>query len=123
MTLQESIRNSPRRGNIPVPTPEWPEADGKLFAKQCTMAELGGCYDEIREDKRLSKSPFTVAIVAQLTIDAENNQVFTPDAAEWLHKEAPSGPVRRLFAAIDELNCLSETAREGIRKNSETTPD
>jgi hypothetical protein len=121
-TLSEAIRGSTPPANVAVPTPEWPEADGKLFAERATMKRLGTMYEAIRDDKQLADVPFSVAAVISLAVDAEGHRVFSAADAAWLAGESCAAPVRRLWGVIDEVNAISDQSREILRKNSETTP-
>ena len=122
--LSDLLKATDDRRLEPVPTPEWPELDGKLFAPKLNgpdRAALTMLLGEKSAGKEpLSGPPFAAAVVANATVDTEGHRVFVDGDAEWLVVKDRDA-LGRLFAAIDALNFLSASSQEGLAKNSEAT--
>lgn len=121
MALKDDIFASDDLGIIPVPTPEWSKADGKLFIRQMTGKERLqwelGIYDGTGAVDRVKL--FT-SLLTFTVVDADGKQVFDTegDVAKLMDKFI--APIQRLFDVSMKVNELSKTDIDEIIKNSST---
>lgn len=117
MKLSELIRNTQDRPLIPVPTPEWGEADGQIFVRKLSPKEKHEFW-ESRDACRIADwNDFVPFVVVTCSFDKDGIRVFSADDREWLASEKSAVPVDRLFTAIDDLNIFSVRAEEEAKKN------
>lgn len=122
MSLSEQIKQSKDLPREPVPTPEWPDVDGKLFVKKLNGLERVQ-YDaslepiqEHPEGQRRFES--VVKFVIAATVDEQGEPVFADDDFDWLLEEKDPDALVRIFNAGAALNKMREQDREEIAKNS-----
>jgi hypothetical protein len=119
--LREIIKGTDDKKLAAVATPEWPEADGQLFARKASMPQRALFFGEVRERKIPDGADFVAFVVACLTCNADGQAVFQPDDYLWL-RDKDADAIGRLFAAIDEKNLLSVSSQKELEKNSEAPP-
>lgn len=103
---------------VPVPTPEWPDVDGKLFVRMLSAYEsdIPLSQDDDEKDGENYKAKY----VCRVMCDENRGRVLQDDDAPYLgHKE--TAVVNRFYWAALELNGLTESNRKTIRKNSPST--
>lgn len=112
--LSDILKGIDDRSLQAIPTPEWTELDGQLFAKRFSAAERAEFFE------KWSKVPKTtlniVAIACFGTVDSEGNPAFDAEDLDLLATKA-AAPLERLTAKIDALNILTRAAEEGLEKN------
>lgn len=116
--LSDILRGIDDRKMVAVPTPEWPELDGKLFAKRLSPSERVAYWEA---SKTLPKDiPLTVAVAVLGTVDADGVRAFDNDDAAWIATDKAATPIERLCDKIDELNTITRFAESELEKNCET---
>jgi hypothetical protein len=98
-----------------VPTPEWPQADGKIFVRRLTAAERVQFHTEAAKQKATRGADFQAFIVAYCACNADGKRGFEDHEWQALLEE-PGTAIERLSDAADELNVLSAAAQEEIKK-------
>ena len=116
-TLSEILQKLDDRKITAVPTSEWPELDGQLFARKMSAQQRGTFFAAMRENKATEGTVFVAFVVAAGTVDKDGNRVFTDEDFSWI-VEKDADAQQRLFAAIDSLNFLSANSQETLVKNS-----
>jgi hypothetical protein len=122
-TFLEQIINRALRGPVPVPTPEWPALDGKLFIRPLKPVERLAFYDLARAQKPAAGAEYLTLMAVYCACDGAGNRVF--DDGDWkeISADTGSGPaIERLAEAADELHSLTDFAREQIKKKYVATP-
>lgn len=123
MNLRELIQSTDDRQLTPVATPEWPEADGKLYARKLSCARKVEVMGQLADSKECdSGAAFFAFIVALCVCDSEGAAVFEPDDWKWI-KDRDSAVVERLFTACDQLNRFSKASQQELEKNCEAPAD
>jgi hypothetical protein len=108
-----------RKISDPIPTPEWPELDGKLCVKKLDPVERHEFWDAIDKRPELGSGPaFEAFLVESATVHADGSLVFEPGSWEWLQHKDPDA-IRRLMIECDRLNLVTGKASEELTKNSE----
>lgn len=122
MSLATDIFSESDQTLVPVPTPEWPSADGKLFARSLSALEMDRFQQRIRKAKEDQLFFNTRAVLVQLgTVAESGDQVFSPgDVARLADRSA--APVERLWGAIWKASGQDEEDKKALVKNSETIP-
>lgn len=115
-TLSELIRNTSDRPLVAVATPEWPEADGSLFACKLSPRDKNAMLERKRTLGVQDGVEFVSYVVAACTVDANRQRVFSDDDRSWLADEKSCSPVERLFDAIDRENVITAAAQETLKK-------
>ncbi len=115
MNFLELIAGTADRKPVPVPTPEWPAADGKIFVRRLSAIERVQFHTEADEQKAVTGAAFQAFIVAFCAADENGARGFADDAWKALQDE-PGSVVDRIADAADELNLLSIAAREALKK-------
>lgn len=105
---------------IPVVTPEWPMADGRLFVRKLSAKQRAEFY-AFAGQQNLSGAAFQAAIVAFCAVDTNGERGFVDADWENLQNE-PATVIERISDAADDLNILSARAREELKKNSMPAP-
>jgi hypothetical protein len=103
---------------VMVPTPEWPEVDGKLYVRMQSAYESDRALpqDEGEQQDENHKAKYLCRVIC----DENRNRVLQDDDAPFFgHKEA--SVVNRLYWAALDLNGLTEKNRDTVRKNSPGT--
>lgn len=85
---------------IPVPTPEWPALDGKLFVRALSAAERDA-YEASLSDGRLEN--WRAKLVVFAACDAEGRRIFEDGDVERVGR-CPATLVARLFEAANRLS-------------------
>jgi hypothetical protein len=117
MDLAEILEGLDDRQLVAVPTPEWPELDGRLFARKFCGLLRARYYAAMRQYGATSGADFVALVVACGTVDGDGRPVFEPEQYLWIRgKDADAQD--RLAAEIDRLNVLSCKAQEELSKNS-----
>lgn len=118
MSLRDEILGANDLGRGPFPCPEWPGADGKLFAQEMTAADRVSLFLEWTKCKQGEQyeDPLEQARVAVRTlVDADGNRVFSDaDAVKVGAKSA--AVVRRAYKIGCELSGLGKEAAEAEAK-------
>ncbi len=120
----------------PVATPEWPEIDGKVFARRLTGDERdewevfqGHVLDQdtIGEDKKsklalmkLGTKNIRATIVRLGACDEDGDSIFSPADVVWLGMKA-SEPLDRIRDVIKRLSGMKDD-EEDTAKNSPEAP-
>jgi len=125
MSLADLILKTDDLPREPAPTPEWPEADGKLFVRVLTGQERRDLElffrpDENGQPKNGDPRAFTVG---KGVVDQYGSRVFTDEHIATLAQKN-SIVLDRLYDAIARISGIRADAAaiEGERKNSATTP-
>lgn len=116
--LQDLILQSSDLGTpTPVPTPEWPAADGQVFASRASTADLAAFWAWFSEHAKDGDAlaPWAVCWFA---CDSTSRPLFDrkPETSRQLATKAGC-TVSRIFHAVDDMNYLTEASRERFRKN------
>ena len=122
MNFLELIAGTADRKPVPVPTPEWPAADGKIFVRRLSTVERVAFYTEADKQRSIAGAAFQAFVVAFCACKENGERGFASDAWKSLQEE-PGSVIERIADAADELNVLSNTAKENIKKKySQTQP-
>jgi hypothetical protein len=117
MDLLQLIEDDDRLPAVAVPTPEWPQVDGKLFVSVLTAEERGRFADMATDDAgKPQPTVYEAALVAFAARDAEGNRCFGESKIKWLASRNGL-VVRRLYNAAARLNGMTPEAREELEKN------
>lgn len=101
---------------VPVPCPEFPSLDGKVFAGVVSPRAIAECYRIDDEEDALDERP---AFVVRCCCDAEGSRIFQEEDVIWLATTPAMQPfVERCYWAGREVNGLTEENRTAWRKNS-----
>lgn len=115
MNFLELITGTADRKPVPVPTPEWPTADGKVFVRRLTAAERVQFHTEAAKQKATRGADFQAFIVAYCACKEDGTRGF-PDNAWKALLDEPGTVVERISDTADELNVLSGAAQEATKK-------
>ena len=118
MTIAEILQGLDDRRLAAVPTPEWPELDGQLFARKFCGRQRAEYYAAMRKFQASEGPQFVALVVACGTVDAQGAAAFAAEDYAWIVEKDPDA-LGRLFAAIDERNLLSSAAQGELIKNCE----
>lgn len=125
MSLADDIFAIPCVDSLLVTVPEWPQQDGKLFAKAFTVGELMDLKAWWRDGLLDGTLPDDADVMAKTVIagimDNDGQPVFSHGDLAKL-KALPGRPVVRLFQKLAEINGLTEAAADAIKKKSVPTP-
>ena len=119
MTIAEILKGTDDKKLTAVPTPEWPELDGQLFARKVSAAQKIGFWDASRKNKASSGAAFVAMMVTMGATDKDGIRAFGDDDFLWL-QEKDGEAIGRLAEAIDSLNVLSSYQQGNLEKNSES---
>lgn len=122
MSLQDDVFSESDQTIVPVPTPEWPKVDGKLFAKSLSALEM----DQWQQKGSKAKAEgmffnFRAVLVQMGTVDGSGAQVFDAASVGSIAGRN-AAPVDRLWEAIWTTSGQDKAAKDAIVKNSETAP-
>jgi hypothetical protein len=120
--LADLLKDFDDRDLTAVATPEWPPLDGKLFARRLSAEQRLLLSAAVSDKKATDGSAFVISVVIAGTVNDAGECVFSDPDREWLGKKSAEA-IGRLFAAIDELNCLSSYQRGIVEKNSDPPGD
>ncbi len=123
-TLRERVQRTNDRQTVPVPTPEWPEVDGELHARNLNAHELDVYQRALSRAREKNWDEYQVRakLVQTATVDCNGVQVFLPTDVEWLGSKNAK-PVDRLWNAIFDLSGQGNEEKEELVKNSDGTLD
>ena len=110
-------RTTTRQKPEPIPTPAWPEVDGKLFVVAPTAADRA-IVD--RDQARNPKDPNVYARWAvRVTVDASGQPVFPLNDEQAVAQlgDDDTGTVIAIVDKAFELARMTREAAEAIRKN------
>ena len=100
---------------MPVPTPELPEQDGKIFVRRASPRELQANSDRDQQEGRNERCDFVVLVAA----DSEGTRIFSDEDSRTLADSPALMPVvERLYWAGLRHNGLTREQRELSAKNS-----
>jgi len=120
--ILDQILGRSNKGPTPVPTPEWPELNGQLAVRRLTPAERIAFYSLVAEQKPAPGLEFLWLAAVYCTV-INGARAFSNEDWRALAADVGSGAaIERLAEAADEANCLSDVARESIKKKYATTP-
>ena len=128
MNVLSKILNR-NKAPVPVATPEWSELDGHLAIRRLLPAERTAFYGLLADEKPAAGIEFLAMTVAYCTVHRETlaegavpRRAF--DDGDWKALVADPGSgsaIERLAEVADEVNVLSDGAREEIKKKYATT--
>jgi hypothetical protein len=123
MSVLQKILGRQNKAPIPVPTPEWPELDGQILIRKLTPQQRAEFYSVANKQEATGGAAFVVFVATWCAVTADGQPAF--DETDW--KELLSDPgsgsaLERLSDQADEINLLSMSAREALKKKYETTP-
>ena len=121
MSVLAKILGRQNKAPVPVPTPEWPTADGKIFVRRLSALERVEFHTAASAQKAIAGAAFQAFIVAFCAADEAGNRGFPDDAWRALQAE-PCTVIDRIADAADDLNLLSSAARENLKKKSPAIP-
>ena len=107
---------------VPVPTPEWPDADGKVFVRRLSAVDRVAFSAVASAQGANQGVGFLAFLVAFCASDADGNRGFADNDWKTL-QEQPGTVIERISEAADELNVLSNAARDAQKKTYATIPD
>ena len=123
MSILDQILGRTNKAPVPVATPEWPDLDGRLAVRRLSPQERVEFYSAAGKQEANSGAAFVAFVAAYCTVTEEGQRAFAdPDWKALVGDPGSGAPVERLADAADELNVLSSTARENLKKKSEATP-
>jgi hypothetical protein len=106
---------------MPVPTPDYPQWDGKIFVTRTNQRAIASCWKEAAEDDGVDERAAFVQLVA---CDSEGSRIFQPEDVLMLSTTPHLTPlVERLYFAGRHFCGLTDENREAWRKNSASTGD
>jgi hypothetical protein len=112
LDLKQIILGSRDLPKEAVPTPEWAEADGELFARTMTARERVALQLSM-QGGRIEN--YWAKLAAAGTCDSEGKRVFEDADADALG-ELDCRPIERLGKAVERLNGIG-AGEEEVRKN------
>ena len=121
MSLREEILAAEDRPREPVPTPEWPAADGKLFVRTISALEREHFSEAYRANGDGRIHNVTARFCVLCLCDADGRPVFTDADAEELGGKA-GHVLDRIFALARKLNRIGAEAAAETLKNSGSGP-
>ena len=122
MSILETILGRKNKGPVPVATPEWPELDGQLSIRKLTPAERTAFYTVASEEKPKPGVEFLTLAAVYCTLH-DGKRAFENHEWSALVTDPGSGSaIERLAEVADEVNVLSDGARDALKKKSEPAP-
>src|SRR5665213_2987400 len=120
MSLKDLIYEAEDRAQIvPVPTPEWPAVNGKLFIRQMSGQDRHdweiSAYDA---QGQLKRDSLQARMVVATVVDETGGKVFDGEADVEKLSTKSIVPIQRLFDVAMKLNAVSQSDIEEIVKNS-----
>ena len=113
MSLKDIIFGEPSRKPEAVPTPEWPQADGKIFVRTLTATERVQFALSVEEG---DKTNYFARLAVLTACDADGTRIWDEnDAAALGQKDSP--PVERIALVAQRLAGIGRDVTEGMRKN------
>ncbi len=106
-----------------VPTPEWPDADGKVFCRSI-MASDRDAYESSFSDKdgKSTMENIRSRLVVMSACDENGKLIFSHDDVESLGKKNAE-VVNRLWDAARKLAGMTDEDAKELEKNSESPPE
>ena len=80
MSILDQILNRTNKAPVPVPTPEWPELDGRLFARRLTPAQRVAFYSVLRAQNPAPGIEFTALMAAYCTVVQSEGEISNPQS-------------------------------------------
>ena len=117
--LTDFIKGKTDKAPKAVRTPEWPDADGKMFVRRLEPVERRQFFDELFKNDANRPDLFQAFVVCRCACQADGKPAFESDAWQWLGSEAPSA-IARIAGKADAINFLSRTSEDELEKKSET---
>jgi hypothetical protein len=103
---------------LPVPSPELPQWEGKMFVKRICPRKIADCFD-IDKDDLIDEKPI---FVAQVACDGEGSRIFQDEDVLFLTtSEYLQSLVERFYWAGRAHNGLTEDNHRAWRKNLPST--
>ena len=96
MTIAEILQGLDDRRLAAVPTPEWPELDGQLFARKFCGRQRAEYYAAMRKFQASEGPQFVALVVACGTVDAQGTAAFAAEDYAWIVEKDPDA-LGRLF--------------------------
>jgi|SRR5215831_13025656 len=121
MGLRDDILAAEDRLRLPVPTPEWPAADGKLYVRTISALERERFSEAYRGNGDGRVRNVMARFCVLCLCDGDGRAVFTEADAEELGRKA-GHVVDRIFSAAQKLNGIGAAAAEEALKNSASGP-
>lgn len=124
MSIIDQIIGRTNKVPVFVATPEWPELDGKLSVRRLSPKDRMEFYTALGKQEATSGAAFLAFIAVYCTLQVDGSRAFADEDWKALLEDAGSGSaVERLSDAADELNILSSSARESLKKTYAKTDD
>ncbi len=120
LDLRQAIRDSDDHKIVPVPTPEWPKVDGKVFVTSMNANEYIK-YSEAIDTKGEAIVSDLVRLVVRAVCNSKGKPIFAAEDAKWLAAEKNGAVIMRLAMAAQKASGMSAAAIEGAEKNLEKT--
>jgi hypothetical protein len=124
-SLKEMLFSSPRKIEIvtQVPTPEWPELDGKVYVRTMSAkARDKWEADIIADPDKRNYANLRAKLVVSCACDVDGVLIFEEADANRLGDE-PAPVIDRLWEAGRKLSGISDEDQEELAKNSGETAD
>lgn len=124
MSVLDKILGRGNKAPVPVATPEWPELDGQLFIRRLSPAERVEFYALAAAQSANQGAAFQTFRAVYCTVHSDGSRAF--DDGDWQALAADPGSgsaVDRLADEADQVNVLSDWARDELKKKYVTTPD
>jgi hypothetical protein len=102
----------------PVTIPEWKDAEGKplVVHVRTLTADERDTFEREQLDKKPGTRRIRASLAAKAVVDAQGNRIFTDADIEAIGKKNGNA-IDRLFAAVFELNKMSDADVKELEKN------